>query len=79
MLFLQVDKILAKQGKTKYSFGKETQIAQTHMLKICNGGTNSIRFETLEKICLALNCSINDLFYSDDPRMNKLLSGDGEK
>ena len=40
----------------------------------CNGETLTIRFYTLEKICKALNCSINDLFTTNDPTMQRILN-----
>lgn len=74
MLTLKVDKILENQGKTIYWLSKQTGISPNNMGKICNGETKNIRFETLEKLCIVLNCSINDLFESDDPKLNRLLN-----
>ena len=74
MLSLKINKILEEQGKTPYWLGKQTGISQNNILKICNGETSTIRFDTLEKICKALNCSINDLFTTNDPQMNRLLA-----
>ena len=74
MLSLKINKILEKQGKTPYWLGKQTGISQNNILKICNGETSTIRFDTLEKICKALNCSINDLFITNDPQMQRLLT-----
>ena len=62
MLSLRVNKILEKKGLTPYWLGKQTGISQNNILKICNGETSTIRFDTIEKICKALECSINDLF-----------------
>ena len=73
MLSLRVDEILKEQGKTPYWLGKQTGISQNNILKIYNGETSTIRFDTLEKICKALNCSINDLFTTNDPTMKRLL------
>ena len=74
MLSLKVNKILEKKGLTPYWLGKQTGISQNNILKICNGETSTIRFDTIEKICKALKCSINDLFESDDPQMQRLLA-----
>ena len=74
MLSLKINKILEKQGKTPYWLGKQTGISQNNILKICNGETSTIRFDTLEKICKALNCSINDLFTTNDQTMQRLLT-----
>jgi len=73
MLSLKINEILKQQGKTPYWLGKQTGISQNNIGKICNGETSTIRFDTIEKICKALNCSINDLFVTDDPQMQRLL------
>lgn len=74
MLSLKINILLEQQDKTPYWLGKQTGISQNNIGKICNGETSTIRFDTIEKICKALNCSINDLFISDDPKMQRLLN-----
>lgn len=74
MLSLKINKILEQQGKTPYWLGKQTGISQNNIGKICNGETTTIRFDTIEKICKALNCSINDIFETDDPQLKQLLA-----
>lgn len=73
MLSLKVNKILEQQGKTPYWLGKQTGISQNNIGKICNGETSTIRFDTIEKICKALNCSINDIFETDDSQLKRLI------
>ena len=73
MLSLRVNEILEEKNLTPYWLGKQTGISQNNILKICNGETSTIRFDTIEKICKALDCSINDLFEADDPQMQRLL------
>ena len=74
MLTLKINEILKQQGKTMYWLGKQTGISQNNIGKICNGETSTIRFDTIEKICKALDCSINDIFYTDDPQLRRLLA-----
>ena len=74
MLSLRINEILEERNLTPYWLGKQTGISQNNMLKICNGETKNIRFDTIEKICNALDCSINDLFDTDDPQIKRLLT-----
>ena len=74
MLSLRIDEILEERNLTPYWLGKQTGISQNNMLKICNGETKNIRFDTIEKICKALDCSTNDLFDTDDPQVKRLLT-----
>lgn len=78
MLSLRINKILEQQDKTPYWLGKQTNISQNNIGKICNGETSTIRFDTLEKICKSLECSIDELFVSDDPQMQRLLTYDSK-
>ncbi|MGN0329136.1 MAG: helix-turn-helix domain-containing protein [Lachnospira sp.] len=74
MISLRVNEILKKKGLTPYWLGKQTGISQNNILKICNSETSTIRFDTLEKICKVLDCTPNDIFYSNDPQIQRLLS-----
>lgn len=74
MLSLRIKDVLNRQNKTIYWLGKQTGISQNNITKICNGETSTIRFDTIEKICKALNCSINDIFETNDPQMQRLLN-----
>lgn len=74
MLSLRIDEILREQGKTPYWLSKQTGISPNNIGKICNGETTTIRFDTLEKICKTLNCSIDDLFITNDPQLERLLT-----
>ena len=74
MLKLKVGQILKDKNLTSYWLSKQTGIAPINISKIVNGETKNIRFDTIEKICKALDCSINDLFESDDPTLQRLLT-----
>lgn len=74
MLSLRVNEILQEKDKTAYWLSKQTRISPNNIGKICNGETTNIRFDTIEKICKALECTPNDLIISDDPQMKRLLA-----
>lgn len=61
MIRITLDEILAIKGKTKYWLAKETDINYQTLLLLQQNKTISIRFETLEKICIALDCTPNDI------------------
>ena len=74
MFKLKVKEVLESQNKTAYWLSKQTGISPNNIGKICNGETMNIRFDTLEKICKALNCTPNDIVESDDPQIKRLLA-----
>lgn len=73
MIRLRVNELLEQKGKTCYWLAKQCDVSQNNMAKICNGETTSIRFEILEKICKALDCTPNDIITSTDPSVARML------
>lgn len=61
MIKINIDKILEQQDKSIYWLAKETDISYNNLLNLIKGKNKSISFEVLEKICLALDCSIEDI------------------
>lgn len=61
-----IDDILKKQNKTRYWLSKEINFTYPNLMKLCNNETSSIRFDVLEKTCIALNCSPNDILKLDE-------------
>jgi len=63
MLQLRIDEILTEQEHTKYWLYKKMEpMSYQNFNKIYNNETSSIKFETLEKLRIALNVTYNDLF-----------------
>lgn len=61
-MYIKIDDILAKQNKTRYWLSKNSGMAYQNIMKLCNNETVSIKFEFIENICKALNCTPNDIF-----------------
>ncbi len=59
---ITIDEQLNKLGKKRYWLSKEVGMTYQNIMRLCNGQTNSIKFELLEKICKTLNCTPNDIF-----------------
>lgn len=57
-----IDIILQNQGKTRYWLAKQINVTYPTIMRICNNEGDSIKLSTLEKMCKALNCTLDDLF-----------------
>lgn len=56
MIQLKVNELLKKQKKTKYWFVKNMEGGYQSLTRMMNNETNSIKFDTLEKMCDLFNC-----------------------
>jgi putative transcriptional regulator len=61
MVKIRVDELLAKHGRTFYWLAKETGISHTTLWRLKKGKALGINFETLEKMCQALQCQPGDV------------------
>lgn len=61
MIKLKLKDVLKKKGYTIYRLAKDTGIKYDTIKEYCNNTYVYYSFETLAKICYALNCDINDL------------------
>ncbi len=69
MIRLRVLDILEERNLTKYWLDKKMELSYQNLNKMLNNETQSIRFENIEKLCRALECSPNDIFeITPDPR-----------
>lgn len=62
MLKLRVLEILEEQQKTKYWLCKRMEMHYVSFKKMVENETDSIRFETLDKLSTILNVSVGELF-----------------
>jgi putative transcriptional regulator len=58
---IQLEQLLKERGKSMYALAKETGLAYTTLWKLKEATSQGISFDVLEKICLNLKCSPNDL------------------
>lgn len=61
MISFNIEKLLKKEGKTKYWLCKNMNITTRNLNRIINGKTTSISFKYLEDLCNFLDCKIEDL------------------
>ena len=62
MVNINVEKILRKQGKSKYWLCQKMNITNKNLNQIIKGKTKSISFRYIEEFCKHLNCTPDDLF-----------------
>lgn len=71
MIKIRILDILNEQGKTKYWLCKRLGMHYVSFNKLVNNETNSIRFDTLDRISTLLNVSTGELFeYRPDESEN---------
>lgn len=74
MLKLNLKQIADNKFPNKNQFAKATGIQYPAVCKLYDGSTKQINFDTLEKICIALDCTPNDLFESDSKSLSDKLN-----
>ena len=62
MVKLNVSELLTKRGKTKYWLYKNLGMSYQNVNRIINNETKSISFETIESLCILLECTPGELF-----------------
>ncbi len=58
---IQLEQILKKQGKTLYWLAKQTGISYNALAKINKNDVTRLELDTIEKICVNLDCKASDL------------------
>ena len=61
-MYINIDNLLKEKGKTRYWLSKKINLSYPNLKKLADNETSSIKFEIIENICIALNCSPNDIF-----------------
>ena len=67
---IHLDTMLAKKKISLTELSKAVGLSLTNLSMLKNGNVRGVRFETLEKICIVLNCQPGDLIeyqpYTDE-------------
>ena len=71
MVRLRILEILEEQGKTKYWLAKKMEMHYVSFKKMVENNTDSIRFETLDKMSTLLDVPVGDLFEKINEEENK--------
>ena len=72
MVRLRVLEILEEQGKSRYWLNQQLLMHYVSFKKMIENQTDSIHFETLDKLSTALNVPIGELFEKTDDNDSEL-------
>ena len=62
MLYLNVKELLKNKQKTKYWLVQNMHSDYKTISDMMDNKTSGIKFETIEKLCILLDCTPNDIF-----------------
>ena len=62
MLYLNVKELLKNKQKTKYWLVQNMHSDYKTISDMMDNKTSGIKFETIEKLCILLDCTLNDIF-----------------
>jgi putative transcriptional regulator len=62
MIKLNALQLLEEKGKTRYWLYRQIGMSYQNFNNMINNVTKSIKYENIEIMCLALECTPNDLF-----------------
>lgn len=61
MVNFNIEKLLKKQGKSKYWLCKNMNITSHNLNRVIKGETSSVSFKYIEDLCKYLDCEIGEL------------------
>ena len=65
-MVIKIKELLEAKGKTIYWLSKQANINHYNLSRLARNETTSIRFEHIENICKALECTPNELLGWED-------------
>lgn len=66
-IIVTLDIMLARRKMTARDLAQEIGISETNLSLLRSGKVKGVRFSTLEKLCVALDCGPGDLLDFDGP------------
>lgn len=75
---INIQEKLTEKGMNKNQFAKMVQIGYPAACAIYNGETTRVSFDTLEKICIVLECTPNEILSTDDPFLKRIMNYQNE-
>ena len=68
MIKFRLDEVLEEKGKSAYWLAKETGMEQSQVFRMKRETSKGVRWDTLERICRALDCLPGDLIVMVDDK-----------
>lgn len=68
MVYINVEELLKKQGKSKYWLCQKMDITNRNLNQIIKRETSAISFRYIEEFCEYLECTPNDLIIIDNKK-----------
>lgn len=72
MILINIEKLLKRNGKTKYWLCKQMNITSRNLNRIIRGDTNSISFKYIEEFCKYLECTPGELISTSNKWYNMI-------
>lgn len=73
MLKVDIQDKLTEKKLNKNQFSKLVKVGYPAACALYDGTTSRISFDTLENICIALECTPNDILVSDNPQLQNII------
>ena len=58
---IDIDNQLKRVNKSRYWLAKQVGISHPTVKRLCDNNSGGIKFEIIENICVALDCTPNDI------------------
>jgi DNA-binding Xre family transcriptional regulator len=68
MIYLRIDELLERRGRTAYWLAIQGHITHSTVYKLRHGKMKSLSLELIESLCRTLECTPNDLIEIQDSK-----------
>lgn len=73
-MYINIKNQLDKKGISRYELAKRIGVTYPTITNLYNGKSTAIKLEILENLCKELDCTPNDIIYTEDNQLKRLLA-----